>query len=93
MNKKADDVTVPGEPQPAANGLERTLILVASALTVGSIAANLILQIVHFLKKRPVEPDQRDKLQAAGLALTVLKTMPGLIKQARLLVSQLRQAA
>lgn len=93
MGKKMDDVTVPGEPKPTDDGLIRTLTLVASALTIGSLAVNLILQIAHFLKKRPVQPDQRDRVQAAGLALTVLKTLPSLIKQVRLLARQFRQAA
>lgn len=85
-----DNTTIPGEPRPTNSPLIRRLTALASALTAASIAVNLILQIAHFLKKRPIEPDQRDKVQAAGLALTVLKHMPGLIKQVRLLASQLR---
>jgi hypothetical protein len=85
-----DDVSIPGEPQPSQSPLIRNLTIVASALTAASIAINLILQVAHFLKKRPMEPDQRDRVEAAGLALTVLRHMPGLIKQIRLLASQIR---
>jgi hypothetical protein len=87
------DINVPAEPTPRpGDALIRTLTIVASALTAASIAVSLMLQIVHFLRKRPIEPDQRDKAQAAGLTLTILKHMPGLIKQVRLLVAQLRAA-
>ena len=85
-----DDTKIPGEPLPVNSPLIRKLTLLASALTAASIAVNLILQIAHFLKKRPMQPDQRDRVQAAGLALTVLKHMPGLIRQLRLLASQFR---
>lgn len=88
-----DDVNIPGEPRPTGSPLVRNLTILASALTAASIAVNLILQIVHFAKKRPVQPDQRDKVQAAGLALTVLKHTPGLVKQVRLLVDQIKKAA
>lgn len=93
MSDKMDDVTIPGEPRPADSSLIRTLTIAASGLTVASIAVNLILQIAHFARKRPVQPDQRDKIQAATLTLSVLKQMPGLIKQARLLVDQIKRAA
>lgn len=86
------DVTIPGEPRPTGSPLIRNLTILASALTATSIAVNLILQVAHFLKKRPVQPDQRDKVQAAQLTLAVLRQLPGLIKQVRLLVSQLRAA-
>lgn len=84
------DVNIPGEPRPTGSGLIRGLTITASALTASSIVVSLMLQIADFLRKRPIEPDQRDKAQAAGLALTVLRHMPGLIKQVRLLVSQIR---
>jgi hypothetical protein len=93
MSEKMDDVTVPGEPKPDGSDLIRTLTIVASALTAATIAINLILQIAEFARKRPVEPDQRDRIQAAGLALTVLRTMPGLVKQVRLLIDQIKPAA
>jgi hypothetical protein len=86
----ADDVTIPGEPRPTPYPLIRNLTILASALTAASIAVNLILQVAHFLKKRPVLPDQRDRVEAARLALTILKNLPGLIKQVRLLVHQVR---
>jgi hypothetical protein len=88
-----DDVTIPGEPKPDESALIRRLTLVASGLTVASIAINLILQVAHFAKKRPIEPDQRDKADAAALALKVLRQLPGLIKQARLFVGQFRATA
>lgn len=87
-----DDVTIPGEPRPTRSSLIRTLTVVASGLTAASIAVNIALQIAHFTRKRPVEPDQRDKVQAAGLALTVARQLPGFIKQVRLFASQLRSA-
>lgn len=82
------DVSVPGEPTPTASPLIRNLTIAASALTAASIAINLMLQVAHFLKKRPMEPDQRDRLQAAGLTLTILKHLPALVKQVRLLADQ-----
>ena len=85
-----ENVKIPGEPVPTGSGLIRTLTVVASALTAASIAVNLILQVAHFLKKRRVQPDQRDRLDAVGLTLTLLRSMPGLIKQVRLLASQIR---
>jgi hypothetical protein len=91
--EKLSDVTIPGEPRPVDTGLIRSLTLAASALTAAGIAVNLILQVAHFLRKRPVGPDQRDKVQAAGLTLSVMKQLPGLVKQVRLLVSQVRKAA
>ncbi len=84
------DVTILKEPQPTGSPFIRNLTIAASALTATSIAVNLALQIAHFAKKRPVSPDQRDKVQAAGLTLTVLKQLPGLVKQVRLLISQVR---
>jgi hypothetical protein len=88
-----DDVKIPGEPVPTGSTLVRTLTVVASGLTAASLIVNLILQIVHFMKKRPIQPDQRDKAQAAALTLGVLRQMPGLVKQVRLFVSQLRAAS
>jgi len=82
------DVSVPGEPTPTPAPLIRYLTLAASALTAASIAVSLALQIAHFMKKRPIEPDQRDRLQAAGLTLTILKHLPPLVKQVRLLLDQ-----
>ena len=87
-----DKITYPGEPRPTASPLIRNLTVLASALTAASIAVNLILQVANFLKKRPVQPDQRDRIQTAQLTLTVLRTLPTLIRQIRLLVSQLRAA-
>jgi hypothetical protein len=92
-NEKADDITIPGEPRPTESGLIRTLTLVASVLTVASIAVNVILQVAQFLRKRPVQPDQRDRVQAAGLTLSIAKQLPGLIKQVRLFVSEVRKLA
>lgn len=88
----AEDVTIPGESGPTSSPLIRNLTILASALTAASIAVNLILQVAHFLKKRPVGPDQRDRIQAATLTYRVLKNLPGLIKQLRLLADQLRKA-
>lgn len=84
------DIKVPREPAPTGSGLIRNLTILASALTAASIAVNLILQIAHFLKKRPVGPDQRDSADAAKLTITVMKHLPGLVKQVRLLASQIR---
>ena len=84
------DIKIPGEPVPADSPMLRSLTLVASGLTVASIAVSLILQVAHFARKRPMQPDQRDRLDTAGLTLTVLRQMPGLIKQTRLLISQIR---
>jgi hypothetical protein len=86
------DIEIPSEPRPTGNPLIRNLTIAASALTAASLAVNLILQIVHFLQKRPVQPDQRDRVDAAKLTLTVLKHLPPLVRQIRLLMSQLRAA-
>lgn len=88
----AEDITIPGEPEPTSSPLIRKLTVVASALTVASIAVNLFLQVAHFLNKHPVQPGQRDRVDTAALTLTILKRLPSLIKQVRLLVSQLRAA-
>ena len=93
MSEKMDDVRRPGEPKPVESSVIRTLTITASALTAASIAVNLILQIAHFARKRPVQPDQRDRIQAAGLALLVLRQTPGLVKQVRLLIDQIKNAA
>jgi hypothetical protein len=87
-----DDVKIPAEPQPTGSSAIRTLTIVASGLTAASIAVNLALQIAHFARKRPMQPDQRDKVQAASLALSVTRQLPGLIKQARLFANQLKSA-
>ncbi len=84
------DIKIPREPAPTGSPLVRNLTIVASALTAGSVAVNLILQIIHFAEKRPVEPDQRDRVDTAKLALTVMKHLPPLVRQVRLLMSQLR---
>lgn len=88
-----DDVKIPGEPVPTGSPMIRTLTIVASGLTAASLIVNLILQLAYFFKKRPMQPDQRDKVQAAALTLRVLRQMPGLVKQVRLFVSQLRAAS
>lgn len=87
-----DDVTIPGEPRPTPSPLIRNLTIAASALTAASVAVNLILQVAHHFKKHPMQADQRDRVDTAKLALTVLRTLPGLIKQVRLLAHQLKQA-
>lgn len=87
------EVKIPAQQDPTNSGLVRTLTILASGLTTASLLVNLMLQVASFLKKRPVQPDQRDKLQAAGLTLTVLRTLPGLIKQVRLFADQVRRAA
>ena len=87
-----EDVKIPGEPAPTSSGLIRTLTIIASGLTAASVIVNLILQIAHFLKKRPVQPDQRTQADAASLAMTVLKQAPSLVKQVRLFAEQLRSS-
>lgn len=84
------DIKIPREPRPTGSPLMRNLTMAASALTAASLAVNLVLQIVNFLQKRPVGPDQRDKVDAAKLTLTVMKHLPPLVRQVRLLMSQLR---
>jgi hypothetical protein len=86
------NVTIPREPRPTGSPLIRNLTIVASALTAASIAVNLILQVAHFLNKRPMQPDQRDRVDTAQVAIRVGRQLPGLIKQVRLLISQLRAA-
>ena len=87
----AESVTIPGELKPTTDPFIRKLTIAASALTAASIAVNLILQVAHFLNKRPLQPDQRDRVAAAGLTFTGLKNLPGLIKQVRLLADQVRK--
>jgi hypothetical protein len=87
------DVTIPGEPRPVDSPLIRNLTIAASALTTASIAINLILQIAHFARKRPVEPDQRDRLDTATFALSMLKQAPGLVKQVRLFINEVKHTA
>ena len=93
MSDKMDDVTIRGEPRPVDSSLIRTLTITASALTAASVAVNLILQIAHFARKRPVQPDQRDRIEMATVTVSVLRQLPGLIKQVRLLVDQIKRAA
>ena len=61
------DISIPREPRPTSSPLIHNLTIVASGLTAASIAVNLMLQVAHFLRKRPMEPDQRDRVEAAGL--------------------------
>lgn len=88
-----DDVTIPGEPKPNDSSLIRTLTIVASGLTAASVAVNLMLQVAAHLNKRPMRPDQRDRVDTAALALKVLKHTPPLVKQTRLFIDQLRKTA
>ena len=88
-----DDVTIPGEPKPNESSLIRTLTIVASGLTAASVAVNLILQVAAHFNKRPMQPDQRDRVDTAALALNVLKHTPPLVKQTRLFLNQVRKAA
>lgn len=87
------DIRIPSEPNPTPAPLIRNLTIAASALTAASIGVNLALQVAHFLRKRPMQPDQRDRVQTAQITLTVLRNLPQLIKQVRLLISQLRAAS
>jgi hypothetical protein len=87
-----EDVTIPGEPRPTGSALIRTLTLVASGLTVASVAVNIVLQLASHFQKRPTLPDQRTRLQTGQMTLKVLRQMPGLIKQTRLFVSQVKGA-
>ncbi|HZU13109.1 MAG TPA: hypothetical protein VFB58_09740 [Chloroflexota bacterium] len=87
------DISIPREPRPTGSPLIRNLTIAASGLTAASIAVNLILQIAHYMKKRPVQPDQRDRIQAVQLVIMILKTSPGLVKQVRLFVDQLQGKA
>jgi hypothetical protein len=88
-----DDVTIPGEPKPNDSSLIRTLTIVASGLTAASVGVNLMLQVAHHFNKRPMGPDQRDRIDTAALALKVLKNTPPLVKQTRLFINQVRKAA
>jgi hypothetical protein len=88
-----EDVTIPGEPKPTDSSLIRTLTLVASGLTAASVAVNLMLQVAHHLRKRPVGPDQRDRIANAALALKLLKHTPPLVKQVRLFMNEIRKPA
>ena len=88
-----ESVTDPARPEPAATPLIRALTIVAGGLSVASITVNLILQVARFLKKRPMEPDQRDRVQTATLAVSVLRQLPVLIRQIRLLADQVRAKA
>ncbi len=85
-----EDVKIPGEPRPTGEQLIRNLTILASALTAASLAVNLILQVVHHFRKPPVQPEQREKVDTAKLSLTVLKHLPALIKQVRLLIRSTR---
>ena len=91
MSKKLE-VTIPGEPRPSGGDSIRTLTIIASALTTASIIVNVILQIAHYMRKRPMQPDQRDRIDTAQLGLSLMKQAPGIIRQVRLLASQLREA-
>ena len=72
------------------SALVRALTILASGLTLASVAVNLILQIVLFSKKKPVDAGQRDRVEAAGLALSVARQLPGLIRQVRVLVGHFK---
>jgi hypothetical protein len=85
-----EDVTIPREPEPTGSSLIRGLTIVASGLTAASIAVNIVLQLANHFQKEPARPDQRTKFQSGQLSLTVLRQLPGLIKQVRLLVGQLK---
>jgi hypothetical protein len=91
VSDRLEDVKIPGEPTPNGSGPIRVLTIIASALTTASIIVNVILQIAHFMKKRPVEPDQRDRLDTAGLVLSVMRQVPSIVRQSRLLAALLRQ--
>jgi hypothetical protein len=88
-----EDVTIPGEPKPVDSSLIRTLTIAASGLTAAGVAVNLMLQVAHHFHKRPMQPDQRDRVDTAALVLRLMKTTPPLIKQIRLFVHELRKAA
>ena len=87
-----DDVTT-REPKPTDSSLIRTLTLIASGLAAASVAVNLMLQVAHHLRKRPVDSDQRDRLANAALALKLLRHTPPLVKQVRLFISEIRKTA
>jgi hypothetical protein len=84
------DGTTQEKSKHEGSALVRALTILASGLTVASVAVNLILQIVRFSKKRPVDAGQRDRVEAASLALTVARQLPGLIRQVRLLMGHLK---
>jgi hypothetical protein len=92
-DSRMPDITIPEEPRPTGEPLIRALTISASGLAAATIAVNLILQIAHYMKKRPMEPDQRDRLATVGLSITVLRNLPPLIRQARLFADQLSKAA
>jgi hypothetical protein len=85
-----EDVTIPRERRPVGPILVRSLKIVASGLTAASIAVNIVLQLASHFEKRPVQPDERTKFQTGQVTLRVLRQIPGLIKQVRLLVDQLK---
>jgi hypothetical protein len=88
-----EDVNIPRGPQPTGSGLVRILTLVASALAAISIGLNIIMQLASHFEKRPVEPDQRTNFQTGQMTLRVLRQMPGLIRQVRLFLDQLKRNA
>lgn len=93
MSRRADDITIPGEPEPTQSGEIRTLTIIASALTTASLLVSVLLQFAHFRRKKPMQPGQRDRVDTAAFALFILRQAPGIIKQVRLLADQLRMEA
>lgn len=90
MSKKLDEVNIPGTPEPSSDSGIRTLTIAASALTTASLIVNLILQVARHMKKRPMQPDQRDRMDTAALGLLLLKQAPNIVRQVRLLASHVR---
>jgi hypothetical protein len=87
---ETDGATNEENARAEGSALVRALTILASSLTLASVAVNLILQIVGFTKKKPVDAGQRDRVEAAGLALSVARQLPGLIKQVRVLAGHLK---
>jgi hypothetical protein len=92
LNTKLGSVTLPGQPEATGSDAVRVLTIVAGALTTASMIVNVILQIVRFMGKRPTQPGQRDRVDTAALALGLLRQTPLVVRQIRLLASQLKPA-
>lgn len=78
------------EAQPSG-GLAAKLRLAASSLALAATVATVLAQVVEHFRKPKAGSHERTEAGTALLGLSLLKTLPGLIRSARTLSAEFKE--
>lgn len=87
-----DHINTPKPEVREDRGVVHYLRMAASGLAFGASAFALLAQVVDHFRKPAAGPLERTKAGTALLGLAVLRTMPALIKNGRILAADLKRS-